>query len=369
MKSIILHKIIISGGGTGGHIFPSIAIAEEFHTRFPDTDFLFIGAKNKIEMKKVPQAGFPIKGIWISGINRSSIKKNLLFPFKLISSLWNCYQIINKFKPTIAIGTGGFVSGPILWMADLFSVPIFIQEQNSFPGITNKLLSKKAKKIFVAYDSIQKFLPKEKIFLSGNPIRKSLSVNLISNKEAKKQLGLNLNKKCILSLGGSMGSSTINQFWEYNAEKLPLQEVELIWQTGSKDYHRYKKKFINNSIKVIEFITNMSIAYSASNFIISRAGAVTISELCSVGKPSILIPYPFATNDHQNKNAEYIMKKNAAIKILDKNINKELFHELLKLIYDEKKQYQLSKNLKKLEKNNASKKIVDEILKYFLDKN
>lgn len=361
MKTIS-HKIVISGGGTGGHVFSAIAIAEDFRNRFPDAEFLFIGAKNKMEMQKIPQEGFPIKGIWISGINRLNMKENLLLPVKLISSLWDCYHILKNFKPTLTIGTGGFASGPSLWVADFLGGPIFLQEQNSFPGITNKLLSKKAKKIFVAYESMDNFFPKEKIHFSGNPLRKSLFENLISKEEAKKQLGLNPNKKCILSIGGSLGSHTINQFWEKNISNLPLQEVELLWQTGDLELSKYKKKFINDSIKLVGFITNMSVAYSAVDFIIARAGGITISELCCVGKPTILIPFPFAADDHQNKNADYLINKNAIIKVLDKNVNKELLNTLLRLMQNTEKQSQLTKNLTQLATNNASKEIVDEIL-------
>lgn len=357
------YRILISGGGTGGHIFTAIAIAEEFYNRLPNVEFLFIGAKNKMEMQKVPEAGYNIKGIDISGINRSNIRSNLFLPFQLISSLWQSYKIIKQFKPNLAVGTGGFVSGPTLFMASYLRIPIFIQEQNSFPGITNRLLSKIAKKIFVAYESMDKFFPINKICFSGNPIRKSLINCSIPQKQAKIQFGLSLKKKCILSIGGSLGSYRLNTFWERNLEKIPLDKIDIIWQTGVIDFYKYKK-FMSNSIKVVDFLNNIALAYSASDFIISRSGAIAISELCYVAKPIILIPLESSSEDHQNKNADYLVAKNAAIKVLDHNVNKELFIHLFNLIQDEKKQYELKKNLKKLAKNNASQHIVNEIIKF-----
>lgn len=362
MKSIKLDRVLISGGGTGGHIFSAIAIAEEFYNHFQNINFLFIGSKNKMEMKKVPAAGFIIKGIWISGINRFDMTKNLLLPLKLIISLWSCYRIIKEFNPTLIIGTGGFVSGPVLMIANFLNIPIFLQEQNSFPGITNKFFAKKAKKIFVAYEMMEKFFPKEKIFISGNPVRLSFIKNLISKKDGKIKLGLDPNKKCILSIGGSLGSHTMNKFWKKNINNLPLAEVELLWQTGSLEFIECKKKIINSSVKIIDFIDNISVAYSAADFIISRSGAVTISELCIVGKPIILIPFPFSAENHQNKNADYLVSKNAAIKVLDKNVEEQLLKIVLSLLQDKKKQDQLVRNLKNLQKINASKKIVYEIL-------
>lgn len=357
------YKILISGGGTGGHIFSAIAIAEEFYHYLPNVEFLFIGAKNKMEMQKIPEAGFSIKGIGISGINRSSIKNNFFLPFQLISSLWECYKIIKEFKPNLAIGTGGFVSGPTLLMANWLRIPIFIQEQNSIPGITNKLLSKKAEKIFVAYESMEKFFPMNRIYLSGNPIRKSLINSFISQKQAKIKLGLNVNKKCIFSIGGSLGSYTLNTFWEKNLQKIPLDKIDIIWQTGLIDFYKYKK-FMDNSIKIIDFITNISLFYSAADLIISRSGAIAISELCFFAKPIILIPFPFSSEDHQGKNADYLVSKNAAIKILDCNVEKELLHKLFDLMQNTNKQYELKKNLKKLAKYDASKNIVNEIIKF-----
>lgn len=359
------YKILISGGGTGGHIFSAIAIAEEFYNKLPNVEFLFIGAKNKMEMTKVPEAGFAIKGIGISGINRNrfNIKDNFFFPFQLISSLWECYKIIKEFNPNLAIGTGGFVSGPPLLIANWLKIPIFIQEQNSIPGITNKLLSKKAKKIFVAYESMESFFPINKICYLGNPIRTSLINSFISQKRAKLALGLNLNKKCIFSIGGSLGSYTLNRFWEKNLKKISLEKIEIIWQTGLINFLKYKK-FINSSIKIIDFATNISLFYSAADIIISRSGAIAISELCCVSKPVILIPFHLSAEDHQNKNADYLVSKNAAIKILDSNVDKELLNQLLDLIQDQNKQYQLKKNLKKLAKHNASQDIVNTIIKF-----
>ncbi|MCB9202300.1 MAG: undecaprenyldiphospho-muramoylpentapeptide beta-N-acetylglucosaminyltransferase [Flavobacteriales bacterium] len=362
MKSTTSHKILISGGGTGGHIFPAIAIADELKSRFPDAEFLFIGAKDKMEMQKVPQAGYKIEGLWISGINRSNMKQNLVFPFKLISSVWNSYKIIKKFKPTMAIGTGGFASGPALWTAHNLGVPIFLQEQNSFPGITNKFLSKNAKAVCVAYENMDNFFGKSKTHITGNPIRQSIIDSNIDSKEAKGQLNLDENKLCVLSIGGSLGSRKMNQFWEKNLAEITKQNAQVVWQTGKLEFEKYKSFNDNSNALVTEFLQDMSLAYSAADVIISRAGAIAISELCSVGKPTILIPYPFAAEDHQTKNANYLVEKNASIKVSDKEVPTRLVNEITELISNEGKRKLLSENLKNQAKINATKDIVDIIL-------
>jgi UDP-N-acetylglucosamine--N-acetylmuramyl-(pentapeptide) pyrophosphoryl-undecaprenol N-acetylglucosamine transferase len=363
MKSTTLHRVLISGGGTGGHIFPALAIADEFKNRFANAEFLFIGAKDKMEMQKVPEAGYSIEGLWISGISRSNWKENLIFPFKLVSSLWNSYKLIKKFKPTIAIGTGGFASGPSLWMANFLNIPIFLQEQNSYPGITNKFLAKNAKKICVAYEGLEKYFPKEKIKITGNPIRESISKSTYITSEAKKILGLDENKLVVLSVGGSLGSRTLNLFWEGIVEHFPKDKMQLIWQTGKTDYKKYENQFKNLEFGILtEFLTDMSLAYAAADIIISRAGAIAISELCQVGKPTILIPFPYAAEDHQTKNAKYLVDKNAAILISDKQVSTELFPTIMKLLDDEVQRNELAGQIKNQAKPNATQVIVDEIL-------
>lgn len=359
-------KFIISGGGTGGHIFPAIAIADELKSRFPNAEFLFIGAKDKMEMEKVPQSGYKIEGLWISGISRSSILSNLKFPFKLISSLKKSKKLISQFRPDAVIGTGGFASGPALYAASKMGIPTFIQEQNSFPGITNKKLCHKAEEIYVAYEGMEKFFPKEKIYNTGNPVRKSLFEKIISQEEAKKELGLDPSKLIILSVGGSLGSRTINNFWTQNAQNIiNSQNIQLIWQTGKLNY----QELINNDISknpdiyISEFIKDMATAYTASDIIISRAGAIAISELCVAGKPTVLIPFPYAAEDHQTKNAQQLVNHKSALMVKDTEVSSKLLPELSKLIQDEELRKTLKQNIIKLAKPNATQDIVNHIIK------
>ena len=353
-------NVLLSGGGTGGHIYPAIAIANELKNRFPKTQFLFVGAKGRMEMEKVPQNGYEIKGLWISGIQRSLSLKNLSFPFKLISSLWNANKIVRKFKPTIVIGTGGFASGPTLYMANRKGIPTLIQEQNSFPGITNKLLSKKANKICVAYDKLDRFFPEEKIIKTGNPVRDDLLS--LENFKTENPFQLDKSKKTLLVLGGSLGARRINELIETQLEWLVKNEIQLIWQTGKLYYNDYKKHEEFEGVQVHSFLNNMNEAYTSADFIISRAGAGSISELCIVGKPTVFIPSPNVAENHQVKNAQSIVENDGAIMIEEKNLNgfQEEFKELLN---DENRQKELSKNIKKLALPNATKVIVDEVLK------
>ncbi|MDR3272762.1 MAG: undecaprenyldiphospho-muramoylpentapeptide beta-N-acetylglucosaminyltransferase [Flavobacteriaceae bacterium] len=362
MKSL---KFLISGGGTGGHIFPAIAIADEIKRRIPNAEFLFVGAKDKMEMEKVPQAGYRIEGLWISGISRSSIFANLKFPFKLISSLWKSRKIIKNFHPDTAIGTGGFASGAALLVASQFGIPTFIQEQNSFPGITNKRLSRKSSDIFVAYDGMEKYFPKEKIRVTGNPVRKSLFENPISQKEAKKLLGLNPDKVTVFSVGGSLGSRTLNNFWKKNAPTLADAGVQVFWQTGKLDYQNILKEenLTNQNIVIEEFIKNMATAYAAADIIISRAGAIAISELCLAGKAVILVPFPFAAEDHQTKNAQQLVNHGAAVMVKDSEVENQLLSEIQNLIKTEEKRKLLGANILKMAKPDAAEEIVDTILK------
>ncbi len=355
-------NIIISGGGTGGHIYPAIAIANELKLRYPDAKFLFVGAKDKMEMEKVPQAGYDIKGLWISGIQRKLTLKNLLFPFKLISSLWKASRIIRKFNPTIAIGTGGFASGPTLMVANRKGIPTLIQEQNSYPGITNKLLAKKAKLICVAYDNLDRFFPKGKIIKTGNPVRQDLLNSYNKTEEAIDFYELNASKKTILILGGSLGSRRINQLIEEQLEFFKNQEVQIIWQCGKIYIDQYQEYNQKENVQVHAFLNRMDLAYAAADVIISRAGASSVSELCIVGKPTIFIPSPNVAEDHQTKNAKAIADKHGAILLKESELDtfSIVFETLMK---DKGKQQSLSENINELALPNATSHIVNEIEK------
>ncbi|WP_296634409.1 undecaprenyldiphospho-muramoylpentapeptide beta-N-acetylglucosaminyltransferase [Polaribacter sp.] len=355
-------NILISGGGTGGHIYPAIAIANEIKLCYPDANFLFVGAKDKMEMEKVPQAGYKIEGLWIAGIQRKNLSKNLIFPLKLLSSLWRASKIIKTFKPDIAIGTGGFASGPTLIMANRKKIPTLIQEQNSFPGITNKLLGRRARKICVAYDDLQRFFPIDKIIKTGNPVRQDLLSIHSKVHEAKTFFKLDTKKKTILVLGGSLGARKINQLIESNLEFLEAQDVQVIWQCGKLYFDEYKKYNDLKHVQVHQFINKMDLAYAASNIIISRAGASSVSELCIVGKPVIFIPSPNVAEDHQTKNAKFIVARHGAILLKENELDtfKIVFETLLK---DEGKQQQLSENINELALPSATSNIVNEVKK------
>ncbi|SFZ93522.1 UDP-N-acetylglucosamine--N-acetylmuramyl-(pentapeptide) pyrophosphoryl-undecaprenol N-acetylglucosamine transferase [Flaviramulus basaltis] len=357
------YKIILSGGGTGGHIYPAIAIANELKSRFPDAEFLFVGAKDRMEMEKVPQAGYDIKGLWISGIQRKLTLKNLIFPFKVISSLWNARKIVKSFKPDVAIGTGGFASGPLLQMAALKNIPSLIQEQNSYPGITNKLLAKKAKKICVAYDGLERFFPKDKIIKTGNPVRKGLLDIDTKTIEAKNFFNLKNGKHTLLVIGGSLGARRINQLIEKELDFLDTQNIQIIWQCGKLYYQQYKIYNNTNNVQVYEFLNNMDFAYAAADIVISRAGASSVSELCIVGKPVIFIPSPNVAEDHQTKNAMAIVDKDAALIIKEEDLDADFENNFSQLIAFPDKQKELGDNIKKLALVNATKQIADEVEK------
>lgn len=357
------YKFILSGGGTGGHIYPAVAIADELKSRYPDAEFLFVGASDRMEMEKVPQAGYKIEGLWISGIQRKLTLKNLAFPFKLISSLLKSRKIIKKFKPDAVIGTGGFASGPLLQVASSKGIPSLIQEQNSFPGITNKLLSKKVNTICVAYEGLGKFFPKEKIKLTGNPIRKDLLEVKNKQAEGKDSFGLNNNKQTLLVLGGSLGARRINQLIEANIKFFETQEVQLIWQCGKLYYDQYKQYNELKNVQVHAFLNQMDLAYAAADVIISRAGAISVSELCIVGKPVVFIPSPNVAEDHQTKNAKSVADKNAAILIREKDLDSDFQKEFSELISNQDKRIELRTNIKALALVNATNDIVDEVEK------
>lgn len=368
MKFIALNKnktyrIILSGGGTGGHIYPAIAIANGLKSRFPDAEFLFVGAKDRMEMEKVPQAGYNIEGLWISGIQRKLTLKNLMFPIKLLSSLLKSRKIVNTFKPDVAIGTGGFASGPLLKTAISKGVPSLIQEQNSYPGITNKLLSKKVDKICVAYEGLEKFFPKHKIVLTGNPIRKDLLDVEHKHIVGKDAFSLIHSKHTLLVLGGSLGARRINELIEDKLDFFKSQNIQVLWQCGKLYYDRYKQYNDLDFVQVHPFISTMDMAYAAADVIISRAGAISVSELCVVGKPVLFIPSPNVAEDHQTKNAMAIAEKNAAILIREQDIEEEFEGQFLNLMDSKERREELAKNIRKLAFVNATKDIVDEVEK------
>ena len=355
-------RFIISGGGTGGHIYPAVAIANELKNRFPDAEFLFVGAKDKMEMQKVPHAGYTIKGLWISGIQRKLTLDNAMFPLKLASSMWNSFKIIKSFKPDVVIGTGGFASGAVLKAASMLNIPTVIQEQNSYPGITNKLLAKRANKICVAYENLERFFPKDKMILTGNPVRQDL-IEAADKSEAIAYFNLDANKKTLLVLGGSLGARRINQLIEKELDFLLSQNIQIIWQCGKlylNDYSKYNKK---DNVQVVAFIDRMDLVYAAADVVISRSGASSVSELCIVGKPTIFIPSPNVAEDHQTKNAKAISDKNGAILIKESELETQFETIFSDLISNESKKSELSQNIKKLAKPNATKDIVEEIIK------
>lgn len=357
------YKIILSGGGTGGHIYPAIAIADELKSRFPNAEFLFVGASDRMEMEKVPQAGYAIEGLWISGIQRKLTLKNLAFPFKLISSLLKSRKIINTFKPDVVIGTGGFASGPLLKTAISKGVPSLIQEQNSYPGITNKFLSKKADKICVAYEGLERFFPREKIVLTGNPIRKDLLDIEHKHIEGKDAFRLIHSKHTLLILGGSLGARRVNQLIESKLDYFESQNIQLIWQCGKLYYDQYKQYDALENVQVHAFLNTMGMAYAAADVIISRAGASSVSELCVVGKPVIFIPSPNVAEDHQTKNAQAIADKHAAILIAERDLDTVFEDQFSELIASSEKRQELSQNIKQLALVNATKDIADEVEK------
>ncbi len=356
-------RIIISGGGTGGHIFPAIAIANALKRLDPATEILFVGANGRMEMEKVPAAGYKIIGLDIQGIQRKSILKNLMFPVKLIGSLLKAMQIIKDFRPDAAVGVGGYASGPLLYAASLKGVPYVIQEQNSYAGITNKLLAKKAQKICVAYDGMDKFFPADKIIKTGNPIRRE-SVDIKGKRlQALELFKLSADKKTIFVTGASLGAGTINKAVMGGLDKLLKADVQVVWQTGKFYYQGIIDQLGNNyhpNIRIMEFLNRMDLAYAAADIIVSRAGG-TISELCVVGKPVILVPSPNVAEDHQTKNALALIEKNAAVFVADRDAEATLIDKALELFKDKDKQRILSTNISKLAILNADDVIAQEV--------
>ena len=366
MKKTKHKNIIISGGGTGGHVFPAISIANAIKQIEPDSHILFVGALGKIEMVKVPAAGYKIIGLPVAGLQRRITFKNIVFIFKLIKSLRLSKKIIKDFKPDVVVGVGGYASGPVLYMANRKKIPILIQEQNSYAGITNKLLAKKAQKICVAYEGMEKYFPKEKVNLTGNPIRQDLLDKMGSKTDAAEHFKMDKDKKTVLVIGGSLGARTINQSIMDNMDKIGQSDIQLLWQTGKYYYEDAKivtKKSGYSNIKVLDFIVRMDYAYAIADVIISRAGAGTISELSLVGKPVVLVPSPNVAEDHQTKNAMALVNKNAAIMVKDSNAKTELVDWVLNLVHNEDKMDDLSKNIEGMALRYSAKIIAEEVLK------
>jgi UDP-N-acetylglucosamine--N-acetylmuramyl-(pentapeptide) pyrophosphoryl-undecaprenol N-acetylglucosamine transferase len=356
------YKIIISGGGTGGHIFPAIAIANEIRNRFSDAEILFVGANGRMEMEKVPLAGYAIKGLNIAGFQRGSIFKNLSLPFKIADAIWSAKKIIQEFEPHAAVGVGGYASGPLLLAAGFCGIPCVIQEQNSYAGITNKILARWARRICVAYDGMEKFFPAKKIVKTGNPVRENITGRSMSAQEGRKHFGLDPVRPTLLVIGGSLGARTLNESTAAAIGKIDETHTQLIWQTGKYYFDDYKQiAETRPHIKVLPFIDRMEAAYSAADIIISRAGALAISELQVVGKPAILVPSPHVAEDHQTHNALALVQQNAAILIKDHEAKFNLIPAAIDLLQNETVKAQISANIQKMAIADATKKIVDEI--------
>lgn len=359
-----LERVIISGGGTGGHIFPAIAIADEIKKRYPSVDILFIGAIGKMEMEKVPAAGYKIVGLDIRGFQRKLSLSNLLLPFKIISSLWKARGIIKKFKPQVVIGVGGYASGPTLQMANTLGVPTLLQEQNSYPGKTNRILSKKAHAICVAYENLESVFDKNKIHFTGNPVRLSAIPQNQNTSEAREKLSLQPEKPTLLIIGGSLGARTLNESVLSKLDLIAQSDVQILWQVGPFYFEKIKEQLEGkkpSNLHFSAFIQNMADAYQAADVIISRAGALSVSELCLVGKPAILVPSPNVAEDHQTKNAMALVKNEAALLIKDHEAERMLIPTALELIRNSIKRDDLSRQIQKMGKWSATKDIVDVI--------
>ncbi|MCD8529211.1 MAG: undecaprenyldiphospho-muramoylpentapeptide beta-N-acetylglucosaminyltransferase [Chitinophagales bacterium] len=353
-------NILMSGGGSGGHVFPAIAIAEAIQKVRPDATFLFVGALGKMEMQAVPKAGFPIVGLPIAGFQRKLTLQNVLFPFKLLVSIVKAWFALKKFRPDVAIGTGGYASGAALKVAQWQGIPTFIQEQNAFPGITNKLLAKEVKKVFAAYPGLERYFDASKIQITGNPLRSIVNIEKQDKGEAQKHFGLQAGKKTVFITGGSLGAGTINKAIAKHLDSLKDNDIQLIWQCG-KIYEEQYKKYDAPTVSVLSFIDRMDLAYAAADVIVSRAGG-TISELAIVGKPVILIPSPNVAEDHQTKNAISLQEKSAAIVIKDSAAEETLVSAIIDLMNNKEKQAALSQEIKQFAKPYAANEIAETIL-------
>ncbi len=357
-------RIIIAGGGTGGHIFPAIAIANALKEQNAAVEILFVGAKGKMEMEKVPEAGYNIKGIDIAGYNRSSLLKNVSLPVKLIKSFFQVKNIIKSFSPDAVIGVGGYSSFPVLKYAQVQGIPTFIHESNSFAGKSNIMLGKKATKVFVASDGMDKFFPASNIIKSGNPIRKNIVQQKIDRNEALKSFGLSTDKTTLLVTGGSLGARSINNAIAACINEIVSADIQVIWQTGKGNAAQYQSIVKDSKVWISDFITDMSVAYAASNIVVSRAGAMAVAEICVVKKPVIFVPYPFAAEDHQTANAVELVNKHAAKMIVDKDVQTELGKAIISLANNKEEQEQLTKNIAVLGKIDADAIIAETVLNY-----
>lgn len=361
-------RIIISGGGTGGHIFPAISIANAIKAKRPDAKILFVGALGKMEMQRVPAAGYEIKGLPICGFDRKHLLKNVVVLFKIWKSERMAKRIIKNFKPMAAVGVGGFASGPTLNMCAAKGIPCLIQEQNSYAGVTNKLLAKKATKICVAYDNMERFFPKDKIVMTGNPVRQNVLNVKLTRQEARKAFGLDPDKKTILLVGGSLGARTVNESVRQHFDTVKANpDIQFVWQTG-KYYNEEMKQALDAygplpNLKQMDFIADMGAAYKASDLVISRAGASSISEFCLIGKPVILVPSPNVAEDHQTKNAMALVNKNAAVYVKDSEAPDVLLKQAISIVRDDKQLASLAQNIAKLGLKDSADIIADEVIK------
>jgi UDP-N-acetylglucosamine--N-acetylmuramyl-(pentapeptide) pyrophosphoryl-undecaprenol N-acetylglucosamine transferase len=359
-----LNRVVISGGGTGGHIFPAIAIANEIKNKYPNAEILFVGAKGKMEMEKVPQAGYKIIGLPITGFQRRIAFSNFILPFKLVFSLIKAYFLLKRFKPEVVIGVGGYASGPILRVASFASIPTMVQEQNSYPGKTNRILSKVVNKICVAYDGLDQFFPKDKIVFTGNPVRNEMVTIDGKRDEAYLFFGLDPLKKTILVIGGSLGARTLNESIINALNLIQDKEVQVLWQCGKFYFNQYKdrtEEFKKCGVHLNEFIFKMDLAYACADIIISRAGAISVSELTLIGKPVVLVPSPNVSDDHQTKNAMALVNKNAAILVKDIDAKNDLFPSVISLLNEQETARIIAANCLTLGVPNAAERIVNEI--------
>ena len=365
-------KILLSGGGTGGHIFPAVAIANKLKEKYPQSEILFVGAKGRMEMEKVPAAGYYIEGLWISGFQRRLTLDNLSFPLKLVSSLWKANKIIKKFNPDVAIGTGGYASGPLLYKASKKGVPTLILEQNSYPGITNKILAKSVDVICVAHEGMEKYFPEDKLVVTGSPIRKEILEMKVDKKDAVKFFDIDDDLPVLLIVGGSQGARGINLAVKDNLNKILDAGIQVIWQTGKTFYSEAVNAAGNSKVpgrvKVFEFINKMDYAYAVADIVVSRAGAIALAEIVAVSKPAIFIPLPTAAEDHQTKNALTLAENGAALLLKEKDAGEKLADMVIDLIHTKDKKQEIKKNLEKFKTPDATGKIVEQVEKLMEDK-
>lgn len=357
-------RVIIAGGGTGGHIFPAIAVGKALQRLLPGTQLLFVGAIGKMEMEKVPQAGFEIIGLDIAGFNRSNLLKNITLPYKLIKSRMQARRILREFKPGAVVGVGGYASFPMLQAAQGMGIPTLIQEQNSFAGRSNRILGRKANSVCVAYSNMERFFPADKIMLTGNPVRKEISAMDSNTAQAKKAFGLDSSLKTVLVIGGSLGAKSINEAIDAGLDTLVAAGVQLLWQTGTPYFNQAQQRAVKFGSKVIavNFIKEMGLAYTAADVVVSRAGALAIAELCIAGKPVIFVPYPFAADDHQKANAQALVNNKGAIMIDDSDAKTMLVSKLINLLREDNMQASMSAHLKAMAINDADERIANKVI-------